>query len=183
MTKKAFIFIAEGFEEIEAIGTIDILRRAGIDAQSISIHNEKTVTGAHGMPLVCDKLLDEVITETANLLVLPGGMPGAQNLKEKTELHPLLLAQDKAGKPLAAICAAPMVFGSLGLLQGRKATCYPSFEGHLTGAEHSSAGVVVDQNIVTGKGPAFVFDFALALIEQVMGSDKAQEVAEGLLLR
>ena len=179
---KTYVFLAEGFEEMEAIGTVDVLRRAGIDAQTVSITEKTMVKGAHGMPIEADKLLTNIDFSDAEALVLPGGMPGSNNLNDCELLKEALKEHYRQGKILAAICAAPLVLGGLGLLKGKKATCYPSFEQTLIGAEASSDAFVIDGNIITGKGPGLVFDFALAVVRALKGEAVSAEVAAGLLL-
>jgi 4-methyl-5(b-hydroxyethyl)-thiazole monophosphate biosynthesis len=179
---QAFLFLAEGFEETEAIATLDILRRADIDARTISITGRATVTGAHNIPLVADQLFDATDFTAATLLVLPGGMPGAKHLNEHAPLRALLLQHHSEGKRIAAICAAPLVLGSLNLLKDKRATAYPGFEETLAGAILTPAPVVKDGPIITSRGPAYVFDFALALVAELAGPAKSAEVAEGLLL-
>ncbi|MCD7936095.1 MAG: DJ-1/PfpI family protein [Tannerellaceae bacterium] len=181
--KKAFVFLATGFEETEAVGTIDVLRRGEIQTTTVSITGEKEVTGAHGIPVVADAIFAETDVSDADILVLPGGMPGSTNLNAFEPLKDRLTEQYNAGKYVAAICAAPLVFGGLGFLQGRKATCYPSFEPQLTGATVTGEKVVTDGNVITGKGPGLVFDFGLAIVEALQGKEKADEVAAGLLLK
>ena len=180
--KKVALFLANGFEEIEALGTVDILRRAEIPVTTVSIYKEKEVTGAHNMTVVADTIYDELDFSTVDVLVLPGGMPGAQYLNEHEGLKEQVKLFAERGNKVAAICAAPMVLGGLNLLEGKKATCYPGFESKLIGAETSADSVVVSDNIITGKGPAFVFDFALQLVEEIAGADKRKEVQDGLLL-
>ncbi len=180
--EKAFVFLATGFEEIEAIGTADILRRAGIDTATVSITDNKIVKGAHNIPIQADYLLEEAPLADALALILPGGLPGATNLNNCTALKEALLQQYREGRIVAAICAAPLVLGGLGLLKGRKATCYPSFEEYLIGATTCGANVEIDDNVITGKGPGLVFDFGLALVEAIKGKAVAEEVAGGMLL-
>ena len=180
--KKVALFLANGFEEIEALGTVDILRRAEIPVTTVSIYKEKEVTGAHNMTVIADTIYDELDFSTVDVLVLPGGMPGAQYLNEHEGLKEQVKLFAERGNKVAAICAAPMVLGGLNLLEGKKATCYPGFESKLIGAETSADSVVVSDNIITGKGPAFVFDFALQLVEEIVGADKRKEVQDGLLL-
>lgn len=180
--KKVALFLANGFEEIEALGTIDILRRAQIPVETISITDDKKVTGAHDIPVLADKTFAELDFSTIDVLVLPGGMPGAKHLNEHEELKKKVKEYAEKGKNVAAICAAPMVLGGLGLLDGKKATCYPGFEPELIGAKATGEKVVVDENIVTGKGPGFVFDFALQLVETIAGIGTRKEVQDGLLL-
>lgn len=179
---KAFVFLATGFEEMEALGTVDVLRRAGIQTTTVSISDEKKVVGAHQVPVEADALLSEVALEGAAALVLPGGMPGATNLNASTVLKEALLQQYREGRIVAAICAAPLVLGGLGLLKGRKATCYPGFEDHLIGATATGETAVVDGNVITGKGPGLVYDFALAIVAAIRSEAVAEEVAAGLLL-
>ncbi len=180
--KKAFVFLATGFEETEAIGTIDLLRRGDIDATLVSITGEYIVEGAHGIGVLADALLEETDLTDADALVLPGGMPGANNLNACEPLLQQLLAHHKQGKVVAAICAAPLVLGGLGILDGRKATCYPGFEQTLKGAVHTGEAVVTDGAVITGKGPGLVFHFGLAIIEALQGKAVAKGVADGLLL-
>lgn len=180
--KKVALFLANGFEEIEALGTVDILRRAEIPVTTVSIYEEKEVTGAHNMTVVADTIYNELDFSMVDVLVLPGGMPGAQYLNEHEGLKEQVKLFAERGNKVAAICAAPMVLGGLNLLEGKKATCYPGFEEMLIGAETSTDSVVVSDNIITGKGPAFVFDFGLQLVEEIAGEAKRKEVQDGLLL-
>lgn len=180
--KKAFVFFATGFEEIEAIGTVDVLRRGGIEAVAVSITGAKQVIGAHGLNVVTDVLFSETDFSEADALILPGGMPGSSNLNAYEPLKELLLEQYRKEKIVAAICAAPLVFGGLGLLKGRKATCYPSFEPKLIGATVVGDAVVIDGHVITSKGPGLVFDFALAIMTALKGEAVSEEVSAGLLL-
>jgi 4-methyl-5(b-hydroxyethyl)-thiazole monophosphate biosynthesis len=179
--KSAFLFLATGFEETEAIATLDVLLRGGIDAKTISITGDTLVRGAHGITVKADKLFECADFSVGDMLVLPGGMPGASNLNNHQKLKELLLTYSGQGKWLAAICAAPLVFGGLDLLRGRRATAYPGFEHTLEGAAYQDIGIVRDRNIITGKGPGFALEFGLALVEALEGKDKADEVARGLL--
>jgi 4-methyl-5(b-hydroxyethyl)-thiazole monophosphate biosynthesis len=181
--KKVFIFLADGFEETEAVATIDILRRGGLEVITVSISEKNVVTGAHHIPILADQLFTETDVSAGEALVLPGGMPGASNLNNCPELKNHLIQYATEGKKIAAICAAPLVLGGLDLLQGKKATAYPGFESTLKGAEFEKKPVVKDGNIITGQGPGFVFDFALAIVEELQGKAKAEEVATGLLLK
>ena len=149
-----YIFLATGFEETEAVTVIDIIRRAGIEITVVSISDNIYVTGAHNITLKADKMFSETDFSLGRMLILPGGMPGSTNLNEHKPLKDLIVKYDKEGKYIAAICAAPMVFGELGLLENKKATCYPGFESHLKGAILCTDYAVEDGNIITGKGPA-----------------------------
>ncbi len=180
--KKAIVFLANGFEEMEATGTIDILRRGGVEVSIVSINSGREAVGAHGMTYVADQTLAEANCAEADALILPGGMPGATNLNECQPLRQLLTAHFEQGKLVAAICAAPLVLGSLGFLKGRRATCYPGFEDQLTGAVATGEAVEVDDNVITGKGPGLVFNFGLALVACLQGVEAADEVAAGMLL-
>lgn len=179
--KTIYVFLANGFEEIEALGTVDILRRAGLRVITISVMEKKEVASAHNVAVTSDGLFKDFSFEDAAMLVLPGGMPGASNLKEHPGLEKLLVEFAAADKPLAAICAAPMVLGNLGLLNGKKATCYPGFESFLTGAEYTGALVERDGEIITGKGPGATFLFAFAIVEKFCGEEKVRELKEGML--
>jgi 4-methyl-5(b-hydroxyethyl)-thiazole monophosphate biosynthesis len=183
--KKAFIFLAEGVEELEAVGTIDVLRRGGIETTVISVSGEfeACVPGAHDIYVVVDELFEEADYSDADILILPGGMPGTDNLNANESLKEVLKKHYNAGKWVAAICAAPLVFGGLGFLKGRRATCYPGFEPALEGAVVTGEVVEIDGNVITAKGPGFVFDFGLAIVEALQGKDAADEVAAGLLLK
>ncbi len=180
--KKVAIFLANGFEEIEALGTVDILRRAQISVITVSITNDKVVTGAHNVSVTADATFNNTDFSDIEILILPGGMPGAKYLNEHEELKKLISEFNSKDKQIAAICAAPMVLGGLGILDGKKATAYPGFESELIGAKVTEENVVVDENIITGKGPGLVFDFALKLVEQIAGIQTRREVQSGLLL-
>lgn len=180
--KKAIVFLADGFEEMEALGTVDVLRRGGIEVTTVSITDNPMVMGAHNIPVVADAAINEVALTDADALILPGGMPGAANLNGSETVKEALMQQYNNGKIVAAICAAPMVLGGLGLLKGRNATCYPGFEPKLTGADATGAAVEVSDNVITGKGPGLVYHFALALVEALMGEKVSGEVAAGLLV-
>ena len=132
-----YVFFADGFEEMEAFATVDILRRAGVQVQMVTVTEDEIVKGAHGVPVLCDKNIVNCDFFDAEMLVLPGGLPGATTLNECEDLRKLLVRSHQAGKNIAAICAAPMVLGNLGLLKGKKATCYPGFDKYLEGAEYT----------------------------------------------
>jgi len=180
--KKVFIFLAEGFEETEAIATMDVMRRGGLDVTSVSVTGNLLVNGAHGIAVNADTLFEKANLSSGDMLVLPGGMPGASNLNAHAGLKSALEQYAANGKKIAAICAAPLVLGGLDLLQGKKATAYPGFESTLKGATYVNSPVVKDGNIITGRGPGFAFQFGLAIVEELQGKEKANEVADGLLL-
>ena len=181
--KTIFVFLAEGFEEIEALTPVDVLRRAGLVVQTVSIMDEQVVAGAHGVPVLADKMFAEINPEDAEMILLPGGLPGATNLDAHEGLGQLISDFAKAEKPLAAICAAPLVFGNRGLLQGKKATCYPGFETYLQGAEYTAALVEKDANFITGKGPGAALEFAFAIVEKYCGIDKVNELKQGMMIQ
>ena len=179
--KKIAIFFAEGYEEIEALTVVDLCRRAGILVDMVSVTDSLQVTGAHGIPVVMDKMLAEVEFDTLDMLVLPGGMPGTRNLEQV----PLLMEQVKAfaaaGKYIAAICAAPSVFGHLGLLEGKNACCYPGFEEELTGANVMFHPCEADGNIITSRGMGCAIDFSLKIIEKLENDDTASKIGRQII--
>ena len=181
--KKVFLFLAKGFEETEAVVTMDIMIRGGLDVKSVSITGNLLVTGTHGIPVKADLLFEEADLASGDMLVLPGGIPGATNLKAHAGLSKALEQYAAEGKKIAAICAAPLVLGGLGLLRGKNATVYPGYESTLEGALIFADPVIKDGNIITGQGPGFSFEFGLKIVEELQGKEKAEEVAEGLLLK
>lgn len=182
MEKQIFVFFADGFEDIEALGTVDILRRAGLQVTTVSVMGDPIVRSAHGVPVVCDEVFEKGDYHSAGMLVLPGGMPGAANLAAHKGLAELIRRHVAAGKPYAAICAAPMVYGKLGLLNGKKATCYPGFEHYLEGADYTAALVETDGDLITGKGPGATFAFALAIVRRFCGEAKVDELRQGMFI-
>ena len=181
--KNIFVFLAEGFEEIEALTPVDVLRRADLSVQTVSVMDEQIVAGAHGVPVLADKMFAEINPEDAEMILLPGGLPGATNLDAHEGLGQMIQDFAKEEKPLAAICAAPLVFGNRGLLQGKKATCYPGFETYLQGAEYTAALVEKDGNFITGKGPGAAMEFAFAIVEKYCGIDKVNELKQGMMIQ
>lgn len=180
---RVYVCLATGFEDVEALGTLDILRRAGVDARTLSMTGDPVVASSYGVRVECDEMFDGADFAAAEMIVLPGGLPGATNLDAHEGLARVLKQFHAEGKYVAAICAAPMVLGHLGLLNGCDATCYPGFESHLQGAATHGRPVEVAGRVVTGKGPGFTFDFALTLVRELCGQAKADEVAAGMLLR
>ena len=177
-----YVFLATGFEECEALGMIDTCRRAGLEVNIVSTTGEFIVRSSHGVGICADTLYEDNDYSNATMLALPGGMPGATNLYAYAPLRELIIEHAKAGKALAAICAAPLVLGRLGLLKGKKATCYPGFEGELAGATPTGKLVEVDGNILTGKGPAAAYFLGYAIIEHFKGYEVAKQVADGMLV-
>ena len=179
--KKIAIFFAEGYEEIEALTVVDLCRRAGIWVDMVSVTDSLQVTGAHGIPVVMDKMLAEVEFATLDLLVLPGGMPGTRNLEQVSLLMEQVKAFAAAGKYIAAICAAPSVFGHLGLLAGKNACCYPGFEEELTGANVMFHPCEADGNIITSRGMGCAIDFSLKIIEKLENDDTASKIGRQII--
>jgi 4-methyl-5(b-hydroxyethyl)-thiazole monophosphate biosynthesis len=176
-----YVFLANGFEETEAVVPIDILRRAGFDVKLISITDELLVTSSHGVTIKADTTFDETDFNNAEMLFLPGGMPGTKNLDAHAGLCELLQDSAEKGVKLAAICAAPSVFGNLGLLNGEEATCYPGFEDQLMGASLSEDPVVVSNNFITARGAGVAMKFALKLVEVLKGKKIAEELAAAII--
>lgn len=178
-----YVFFADGFEEIEAFTLVDVLRRAGLDVEMISVTPDEIVTGAHDIPVLCDKNIVNCDFFDAELIVLPGGMPGAATLEKCDDLRRLILHFAQQNKPIAAICAAPMILGKLGLLKGKKVTCYPGFEQYLDCAEYTGALVERDGNIITGSSPAAAMEFALTIVDLLRGKEKVEELKEAMCVR
>ncbi len=173
--------LAHGFEEIEAVTIIDVLRRADIGVTVAGL-TEGAIIGAHGVAIVPDVLLSTVSTESFDMIVLPGGQPGTDNLGKEQKVHQLLGEFAAEGKFICAICAAPIVLGAAGLLQGKKATCYPAYRDHLKGGNYLETPVVVDHRLITGSGPAAAMRFGLELVAQLVRQQVADDVAQALLV-
>lgn len=182
MTKVAKIFTADGLEEAEALVPFDILRRGGVDVKLVSISDSLTIKGSHGVSFQAEEFISAQMS-SADLLMLPGGMPGTLNLGACEVLRNVIAKAAADGKIVAAICAAPSVLGQMGLLNGRKATCYPGFESKLTGASCKGERVVKDGNIITGVGPGASFEFGLTLLAELMGKSAADEVKAQMIIK
>ena len=176
---KVYIFIADGFEETEALVPWDILKRAGAQVKLVSVTSGTKATGAHGLSIDTDANIASLRDELPDLAVLPGGMPGMLNLKASAALKELLSECADAGKYIAAICASPAVLGAHGLLRSKRAVCFPGFESQLEGAYISHEPVCRDGNIITAKGMGVSFEFAFALVGALYGEAKAEEVKKG----
>ena len=179
---KVHVILAEGFEEIEAIAPIDILRRADIEVVTVSITGQHMVTGAHHITLKADILFENADFSQTDLLFLPGGMPGSKNLNSHTPLKELILDLHKQNKYLSAICAAPIVFGGLNLLKDKKATCYPGFEKELIDAKFSGNKIEQDKNIITGKGAGVAPLFGIKLVETLKGNKLANTIKNSMFI-
>jgi len=182
MMKKAAIFFAPGFEEVEGLTPADVLRRAGADVELISITQEKNVTGAHGLTIVCDRVFEGQPIEEMDIIILPGGVEGAKNLQQNSKLIDLIKEFDSNKKWIAAICAAPMIIGEIGILSDRKATCFPGFEHHLKGAHHYPAPAITDGHIITGRGIGAAMEFSLEIVANLYGTEKASELREKMVV-
>lgn len=174
------VLLADGFEEIEALTPVDMLRRAGIDVRTVSI-KDKIVLGSHGIPVTADLLSDEIELDKIELAVFPGGMPGSLNLDASPFVDRVIDAVLAKGGRLAAICAAPLVLGRRGLLKGKRATCYPGFEKELIGAVTEGLGVVTDGNITTARGMGVSLAFAEELISLLVSPDKAAALSKQIM--
>ena len=169
--KRVYLFLADGFETVEALAPVDVMRRAGIEVVTVSIMKRPEVVSAQNVKVVADELFENVSLGDAAALVLPGGGVGTDNLSAHGQLRAALVDAHSKGLLVAAICAAPMVLGRIGILKGRKATCYPGCEGDLFGAEYTATPVQEDGNIITGCGPGVSFDFGFAIVERLCGAD------------
>ena len=170
---QVYAFLADGMEEVECLGVCDVLARAGVEVKLVSVMGRRQVTGSHGFTVTADALFEE-ITDDADVLFLPGGLPGADHLRDHEGLAAMLKAYGAAGKRLAAICAAPGVLGGLGLLEGRRATCFPGFEEKLAGAVCTGEGVVTDGPVTTGKGMGWSLDLGLELVRLLIDGETAE---------
>lgn len=178
---KVCIFLANGFEEIEGLTVVDILRRAGIEIQMVSIEDEIQVTGSHNIQIKADSLFKDADIDTADMLVLPGGMPGTIRLLHHLGLVEKIKQFSSQGKMLAAICAAPSVLGAYGVLNGKKAVCYPGFEEKLLGAKVQKDAVVQDGNVITSRGMGTAIPFALKIVENFQGEQAAKDMADAII--
>ena len=178
--RSVYVFCADGFEEVEGLTAVDLLRRAGVSVTMVSIMGRTKITGARNISVNTDILIED-IKEEADMLVLPGGMPGTKYLEEYKQLTALHTDFYQKGGKIAAICAAPGVFERLGFLKGRNATSYPSVMEQLTSARTSTESVGVDGNVTTSRGLGTAIDFSLSLIRQLEGSAKAEEIAESVV--
>jgi len=178
-----YVHLAYGFEEIEALTVVDLLRRVDVPAKLVSVTGEKKVTGAHNISVEADLLFEEADYNECQMIVLPGGLPGTFGLRDHEGLCAKITEFAAAGKKVSAICAAPLVLGGLGVLEGKKATIYPGMEEHLAGAVHGEGRVVKDENIITSQGPGTAMDFALAIVETMCGEQVAEDLRKDLILK
>jgi len=174
------ILLADGFEEIEALTPLDMLRRAGIDAKTVGISG-KIVTGAHSIPIICDLLPNEVDLSLVSCVILPGGMPGAINLDSSSFVDTALSFVSQKNGIIAAICAAPLILGRRGMLRGKSATCYPGFENELIGAKVTKDAVVTDGNIITARGMGAALLFSKELLKKFVGEEKCKSLSAAIM--
>ena len=180
---KVYVFLADGFEDIEGLTVVDLMRRADINVETVSIKETKEVTTSHAVTLFADKVFAEADFSDADMLVLPGGMPGTKHLGAFKPLTDLLTDFYNKGGKVAAICAAPSVLGQLGFLNGRRATSYPGFGDMLVGAEVVEEAVVVDGNVTTSRGMGTAIDFGLALIAQLKDEETAEKIGKSIIYK
>ena len=178
-----YIFLADGFEEMEALCPVDVLRRAGKDVRIVGVGGS-TIRGSHGIPVVCDAAIDDVsLSDKPEAVILPGGMPGTNNLEACDAVRDFVRDADADGRLVCAICAAPSVLGHMGLLHGRRATCFPGFEHALLGADVTDESVCRDGNVLTAKGAGVALEFGLSIVRALCGDDKADALAESMQCR
>ena len=178
-----YAMLADGFEEVEALAVVDVLKRAGLDVQMVSVVDGKAVTGAHGIGVLADIFFEEADFDACDMIFLPGGMPGTLNLKKHEGLAEQIGNFHKAGKKLAAICAAPSILGEMGILKGKNAICFPGFEETLKEARIMDQKVVVDGNIFTSKGMGTAIDLGLEIVKELVSEEKSEELAKSIQYR
>ena len=174
------VLLADGFEEIEALTPVDMLRRAGLEVLTVGI-TSKVAVGAHGISVICDSLPEEIDVEKISTVILPGGMPGSLNLDASPFTDEIIASVNARGGRIAAICAAPLVLGRRGLLRGKRATCYPGFENELVGATVTGESVVTDGSITTAKGMGVALEFSKELISLLVTKEKAEELSSAIM--
>ena len=167
--KKIALFLAEGFEEIEALTVVDLARRARLEIQTVSISEEKEVPGSHGILVTADEVIGNIDFEEFDMIVLPGGLPGTDNLENCTLLQEKIRYFLQTGRQVAAICAAPRILGHLGVLEGKQAVCYPTMEGELRGAQIPDTTTAVSGNLITARGMGCAIDFGLKIVGHYAG--------------
>lgn len=174
-------FLADGFELVEAMTPVDMLRRAGADIKTVSITSSKAVTASNGVTVIADMLISELAEENPEMIILPGGMPGSSNLRACVKVCEMTTDAAKRGIPVGAICAAPYILGELGLLDGREAICYPGFEDKLKGTVISDKKVVRDGNIITAAGMGVALSFSYELVSLLYGKEKADDILTSVM--
>lgn len=178
---KVYEFLANGFEDIEGLAPVDILRRGGVDIKTVSITGTEFVETAHGVTVKADLRFEDISDfSDADMMLLPGGIPGATNLRDHEGVCRALSRHHQEGKRIGAICAAPLVLGALGILEGRRATCYPGFEKFMTGAEYTADLVTIDGPVITGEGPAATLPYAYKILEMFIGEERTTTIKDGM---
>lgn len=181
--KKAVVFLANGFEDIEALATVDILRRGGVDVTIAGVTGD-VVTSSHNLKVSADKPVESIKAEEYDAVICPGGMPGASNLRDSQKVIDIIKQAYSSGKIAAAICAAPMVLEKAEVLKGKDFTMYPGMENYApSGKYHNDKFVIKDGNVITGAGPAATFEFALEILTNLQGKEIAEQVAQGMLIK
>lgn len=178
-----YVFLANGFEEIEALYTVDLLRRAGLDMRTVAVGDDIKITGSHGISVIADIKESDFCDVMPAVVILPGGMPGTLNLEASNTVEMAIYNAMEHGNLVCAICAAPSILGVAGYLKGKRATCFPGFEEYLDGAIFTDARVERDGNIITAKGMGCAAEFALTIIEALLGKEKADEVARAAIIK
>ncbi len=178
---KAAVFFSEGYEEVEALTAVDLLRRADIDVTMVSVEGTPTVAGSHDIVVQMNQDISQVDWDSMDILILPGGLKGTEGLESNGLLMEKLDEFYRSGRYIAAICAAPSIFGHRGYLKGRRATSYPSFESHLEGAVATHAPAEVDGNVITGRGMGCSIPFALAIVKELAGEEPAEKLAAAIV--
>lgn len=178
---KVYVMLADGFEEIEALAVVDVLRRGGVETATVSVKNDKIVLSARNIPVVADMTIDKIEVAQEDMIVLPGGGKGVEELFASESLKMILKGHNDKKGNIAAICAGPKIPGRMGLLKGIKATCYPGCENDLAGAVISQENVVVDKNFITSRGPGTALDFSFKLLEIIKGAETKDKISEGMI--
>lgn len=179
--KKAYLFFATGFEEVEALTVVDLLRRASVECKTVSVTGSYEVTSSHNVTVRADLLFEEANLSDGDMIILPGGIPGTPNLKAHKGLADLILEYHKDGKYLAAVCAAPTIYGEMGLLEGKKATCFPTLEDGLVGATWLEQPVVCDGQFITSRGMGTSIDFGLSILSKLADEETAKTIGKKIV--
>lgn len=180
--KKAIVLLGKGFEEVEALTVVDVLRRGGIHCITCSINGEDEVLGSHSIHVKANNILEKVDVDKYDALVIPGGMPGAANLRDSERVIELVKKLNNENKLVAAICAGPIVLGRAGILNGKKVTSYPGYEGELGDVEYCEEIVVQDDNIITSRGPATAMYFSFKILENLADKETVEQLKEAMLV-
>jgi 4-methyl-5(b-hydroxyethyl)-thiazole monophosphate biosynthesis len=177
-----YVFLAEGFEEVEALAVVDVLRRAKVETKMISITDNYEVKSSHNISIKADLLIKDADFEKADMIFLPGGIPGTPNLANSSTLVSNIIKFNEEGKYLAAICAAPSIYGELGLLDGKVASCYPGYEDKLKGATYKREKFVTDGNIITGRGMGSAIELGLELVRILVDEETSEDIKKKIQL-